>query len=81
MGEGQIFPKNLQASLFNDDLSIEPNFDRIQGNTVFKDKDCSSRWAFFLVLLLRSSRLSLHGNQFRLSEMICKFVNNESINQ
>jgi hypothetical protein len=25
MGDGQIFPKNLGDSLFNDDLSNEPN--------------------------------------------------------
>jgi hypothetical protein len=28
-GTGGFFPKNLRASLFNDDLSIEPNFGRI----------------------------------------------------
>ncbi len=27
--DGQIFPKNLRASLFNDDLSNEPNFGQI----------------------------------------------------
>jgi hypothetical protein len=29
MGVGLIFPNNLRASLFNDDLSNEPNFGRI----------------------------------------------------
>jgi hypothetical protein len=29
MGDGRIFPKNLLASLFNDDLSNEPNVGRI----------------------------------------------------
>ncbi len=29
MGDWQIFSKNLRASLFNDDLSKEPNFGRI----------------------------------------------------
>ncbi len=29
MGGGQIFLKNFRASLFNDDLSKEPNFGRI----------------------------------------------------
>ncbi len=29
MGGGQIFLKNRRASLFNDDLSNEPNFGRI----------------------------------------------------
>ncbi len=28
-GDGQIFSKNLRASIFNDDLSNEPNFGRI----------------------------------------------------
>ncbi len=28
MGGSRIFPKNLRASLFNDDLSNEPNFGR-----------------------------------------------------
>jgi hypothetical protein len=29
MEDGQIFSKNLRDSLFNDDLSNEPNFGRI----------------------------------------------------
>ncbi len=29
MGDGPFFSKNLQASLFNDNLSNEPNFGRI----------------------------------------------------
>jgi hypothetical protein len=29
IGDGLIFPKTHRASLFNDDLSIEPNFGRI----------------------------------------------------
>ncbi len=29
VGGGRIFPKNLRASLINDDLSEEPNFGRI----------------------------------------------------
>jgi hypothetical protein len=29
MGDGRIFFKNLRASLFNDDLSNEPNFGRV----------------------------------------------------
>jgi hypothetical protein len=28
MGDGRIFPKNLRASLFNDELSNEPYFGR-----------------------------------------------------
>jgi hypothetical protein len=28
--QGGFFPKNLRASLFNDDLSNEPNFGRIR---------------------------------------------------
>ncbi len=30
MGGGQIFLKNQRASLYDDDLSNEPNFGRIQ---------------------------------------------------
>ncbi len=29
MGGGRIFLKTFRASLFNEDLSIEPNFSRI----------------------------------------------------
>jgi hypothetical protein len=29
MGGGWIFPKNLRACLFNDDLTNEPNFGQI----------------------------------------------------
>jgi hypothetical protein len=29
MGDGQIFPKYIRASLFNDDLWNDPNFGRI----------------------------------------------------
>ncbi len=29
MGDGRIFLKNLRASLFNDNLSNEPNFGQI----------------------------------------------------
>ncbi len=32
MGGGRIFPKNLRASLFNYDLSDEPNFGLIHLN-------------------------------------------------
>ncbi len=36
MGGGRIFLKNRRASLFNDDLSNEPNFSRIHQDSTFK---------------------------------------------
>ncbi len=41
MGDGRIFSKNLRASLFNDDLSNEPNFGRIHlSGQYLQHKNC-----------------------------------------
>ncbi len=48
MGEGLIFPKNLCASLFNDDLSNEPNFGRIHlaGTIPLKYRNVQQRYVY-----------------------------------
>ncbi len=53
MGDGLIFPKSLRDSLFNEELSNEPNFGRISQDNAFKSsrRDLRGLPEIFAVLI------------------------------